>query len=786
MKTRPPITILALTLGIWMASASAGAAHSVLERSLPPANASLDSPSREVRLTFTESIDPSFSSMNVLDAQGKAASGRPFISGSRRELAAPLESTAQGIYTVKWRVLSAVDGHTTSGFFVFAIGQPAPSGLGTPMGEAPGIGLITARWIGFLASLLLVGSAVFPLAVLRPGLRGIDPRDASAARAELTDRLYGLQAGAGILLLFSVAIEFVLTATTLFDASFFAVVARGLLWPLLMGTKGGWSVLIRIPLAALLLVPPTRRGQIVQSIGLIFFIGITGLAVLFKGPAALANPSHVAHLTVLVGVTSVYGLVQSVRRPPDVHWMPWLAAAGIFAGMTLTAHASGSGGVAIVADWTHLAAAGVWIGGLASLFVILWTTEPPDRARLARMLVPPFSTLAGLSLGVLIVTGAYSAWLQVPALRALLVTAYGQALLVKLLLVLPLAILGAFSHFVVRPRLQSRAGSASTRMQHRFRVGVGLEIALAATVLGATAILTQLPPARVSLPAAAIAAPSPLVLAGAAEDVRVRLTITSARLAWNRFEASVTDRSGRPLDADTRVLLRFTKLDEDLSPSTVLLTGQGPGRYAGEGGELSLPGWWELEVIARRRGLLDATARFPLRLGQLPEAPDPAARRLLDQARATLTAVQTWRERVELTDGVGNFVVTDYDLVRPNRLRYRTSSGTDAIIIGKTRYLRTGAGDWAQDTLAEPLVVEGPFLQYMAGARSVGRGIQAPCDSERCQVVAWSTDPTTAFAAWIGLQTHQIHRLLMVAPSHYMVVRIQDANAGFQINPPQP
>src|SRR3972149_1365104 len=78
--------------------------------------------------------------------------------------------------------------------------------------------------------------------------------------------------------------------------------------------------------------------------------------------------------------------------------------------------------------------------------------------------------------------------------------------------------------------------------------------------------------------------------------------------------------------------------------------------------------------------------------------PPPAAR-----PRPAAAALRGWRETEQLTDGKGNVVVADYDLVPPNRLRYRTSAGNEAVIIGTTRYTRTGPGDWERDTPPHPL-----------------------------------------------------------------------------------
>ena len=124
-------SLLLLAALLWVgAGAPPAAAHGILERSDPAANASLDAPPRQVVLWFNEPVDATFSSATVADAQGRRVSRDAALSADRRVLQVPVGDLSSGLYTVRWRVLSAVDGHTTSGAFVFAVGQTVPTGLG--------------------------------------------------------------------------------------------------------------------------------------------------------------------------------------------------------------------------------------------------------------------------------------------------------------------------------------------------------------------------------------------------------------------------------------------------------------------------------------------------------------------------------------------------------------------------------------------------------------------------------------------------------------------------------
>src|SRR5438477_8786103 len=91
-------------------------------------------------------------------------------------------------------------------------------------------------------------------------------------------------------------------------------------------------------------------------------------------------------------------------------------------------------GPAIAADALHLLAAGVWAGALVPLVLFLTGASIIPAA----VAVRHFSTLALVSVGIMLVSGAYAAFEQVGSVPALVGTLYGRWLLAKLALLLPL------------------------------------------------------------------------------------------------------------------------------------------------------------------------------------------------------------------------------------------------------------------------------------------------------------------------------------------------------------
>jgi copper transport protein len=155
------------TIALWPAAA---AAHANLASSDPADGAQLDAAPAEIALTFTETPDLAFSSVQVLDATGSAVGVGDLAAapGDARTVSAPITgSLPDGTYTVSWRVVSQEDGHTTAGAFAFGIGEPpnptAGGGPATP--QTPG-----ASPLAVAAKVLLYGGLAVLLAAAGVGL----------------------------------------------------------------------------------------------------------------------------------------------------------------------------------------------------------------------------------------------------------------------------------------------------------------------------------------------------------------------------------------------------------------------------------------------------------------------------------------------------------------------------------------------------------------------------------------------------------------------------------------
>jgi methionine-rich copper-binding protein CopC len=100
-------------------------AHALLAKSEPARKATLAHPPSEVRLWFNERLEPAFSSLRVLDAEGRPVTGEParVAKDNPKHMTLALPPLPPGTYSVHYQVLS-VDGHTVKASFQFTVKEP--------------------------------------------------------------------------------------------------------------------------------------------------------------------------------------------------------------------------------------------------------------------------------------------------------------------------------------------------------------------------------------------------------------------------------------------------------------------------------------------------------------------------------------------------------------------------------------------------------------------------------------------------------------------------------------
>ena len=163
---RPILAALVVIAALSAWSAGHLHAHSALRLADPLEGATLGDSPTIIRLTFSEKPEASLSDIRVLDASGVAYQlGKPQVdTNDPFALSIPIRKLNVGVYTVNWRIVSAVDGHATAGAYAFGV-RVAPTGAARSTSNPIASRLeMLARWL-FLAGLACaLGGAVAPLA----------------------------------------------------------------------------------------------------------------------------------------------------------------------------------------------------------------------------------------------------------------------------------------------------------------------------------------------------------------------------------------------------------------------------------------------------------------------------------------------------------------------------------------------------------------------------------------------------------------------------------------------
>ena len=105
-----------------LAFASTAGAHAFLDHATPAVGSVVHESPAQIKLWFTQRLEPAFSAVRVFDGSGKQVDkGDPHVNAADATLLlVSLPQLAPGSYRVTWRVLS-VDAHVTEGDFTFDV-----------------------------------------------------------------------------------------------------------------------------------------------------------------------------------------------------------------------------------------------------------------------------------------------------------------------------------------------------------------------------------------------------------------------------------------------------------------------------------------------------------------------------------------------------------------------------------------------------------------------------------------------------------------------------------------
>jgi copper transport protein len=252
-------------------------------------------------------------------------------------------------------------------------------------------------------------------------------------------------------------------------------------------------------------------------------------------------------------------------------------------------------GWSLLFDWAHLASGSLWIGGLLGLLV-LWRSLPAaSRVAGLAVVVPRFSNVALVSVATLIASGTLAALLHMPTIASMWQTSYGQAILVKIGLLLAALALASVNLLRTKPHLaRPGARDGAARLLRRLVTGEAL---LVAGAVFAAAVLSSLPSPSSALAAvggaSAHVGPGPIRSVVQKDGYTLAFDVAPNKAAVpNTFQVRIT-RGGKPLTG-AEVVESFLMLDMEMGTQAYRLSETSPGTYEHSAPALVMVGHWGL------------------------------------------------------------------------------------------------------------------------------------------------------------------------------------------------
>ena len=194
-------------------------------------------------------------------------------------------------------------------------------------------------------------------------------------------------------------------------------------------------------------------------------------------------------------------------------------------------------------------------------------------------LVDRFSTMAGVSIALVLVAGILLAIAEVGSLANLFETGYGQTLLVKISLVGLLVVVAGYNRFLLVPWLsateelgQSEGLAAGWR---RLLATIRLEAVIAVVILAATAVLANGVPSNGATP------PTPVPFARTVpfEGGHLSFRITPNQALVNDISVQFTGADGSPAELAESVSLYLNLPAQNVGPIETDMKKVGVGRF---------------------------------------------------------------------------------------------------------------------------------------------------------------------------------------------------------------
>ena len=506
----------------------------------------------QVSVTYSEAIEIDFSVLKVLDINGEQIDNRDtkYFEGEQSLVVTtpPLED---GVYTVTSKVLSKIDGHLVDYAFVFAVGEVKidPSLL-EQQGTSENLFYpeAVARFPGFVGETIVLGSIISSLLIWRTLRRDL-----------IADKLTQLQE------------KFHNRFSTITGIGLIAVFASNILM-LAMQT-------LRLETSAI--------EAIQTSFGTTWII----------------------RMGITIGLLVIWFWIERKKQVSTKNQFPFLILSLALIGTsTMIGHGAASEQIpAMILDYVHNLLASLWIGGIIFFGFILLPAlsilNEKNKELLALSVLPRFSIMIIISLGIIIISGPTLLWFLESNVGLLLDSTYGSLILAKIAIASLMIVLGGYKQFGIQKKAEKSLKTGSIAIHKKLKRSLKVEATLGIILLGVVALLTN-----GSLPAGEIQQVQAQEITFGfqtvefSENAKFDVNIEPFSSGLNTISVSVSDFNGNQLDDLSELKIKISNPQRNISPIIIPITAveeESPATYFGDA-TFGFSGKWQVEIEAQR------------------------------------------------------------------------------------------------------------------------------------------------------------------------------------------
>jgi len=551
------LPVLVFFLGFPLASA-----HPFLLDSEPGQGQNAPAGTTQIITNYSEAVEIGFSELRVYDANGNQIDNKDTAyNGGETSLVVTTQPLEDGVYTITSKVLSKVDGHLVQAAIVFGVGDvKIDSSLleGQESSETTFIPESIARFPGLVGQTIVLGGIIVSITIWSSQQTRF--RDVFNDINEQFKIKFSKIIGYGIIATFASNFIMLGVQTWRLEASPLDVI----------GTTFGTTWLIRMIITIIIIV--------------LWFLMEKKNKISIKEQI----PLLVASL-ILIATTTMMGHGAATELEA-----PWIL------------------------DYAHNLLSSIWIGGVIFFaFVALPTitkTDNSTKEKIVLSLIPRFSGLFIIAIGILIITGPTLLWFLDDNVTSLTDSTYGKLILIKIGIAATMIALGGFNQIkFLRNTHDFEKLNISKRISKPLKFEAGLGIALLAVV--ALLVNSSLPAGEIQS-ADALQGTFGYESTLFSENAKFDVKVLPAGIGSNTISVIVSSYDNKPLDDISGMKIKVSNPQKNISPIETEITENiqdSITKYSGDA-TFGFAGNWQIELEAQRANNSNENAIFNLQI----------------------------------------------------------------------------------------------------------------------------------------------------------------------------